>query len=246
MNVSLYQAASAMNAASRWQEVVAQNLGAGSGTGFKKSDVSFAAVQAGMATNATGATNYVIPRAVTGVDFSAGEFRHTDKQTDLAINGTGFFEVQMPDGSTAYTRNGEFQLTATGQLATKQGYLVMSNRGPVQFDASSTEPFSVSADGEISQAGAPLGKLKIVEFDQKGLLQSVGNGVYTANNPALIPKPATAVTIQQGFLESSNVSPMVEMANLMTSMRMFEAGSKAFQMQDDRLDKTIRELTANG
>jgi flagellar basal body rod protein FlgG len=244
MNVSLYQAASAMNAASRWQEVVAENLAAGSVPGFKKRELSFAAVQAGLPANGMSPANHVIPRAISAVNFQFGELRATGSKTDVAIEGAGFFEVQLPDGSFGYTRDGEFHLNGQGQLATKEGYLVLSEAGPVQFDAANPAPFTISPTGEISQGADGKGRLKVVQFEQQNLLRPVGSGLYLADHPGLIPQAATNVTLRQGFLEGANVSPVAEMANLITAMRLFEANSKVFQMQDERLDKAIRELTA--
>ena len=131
MNVSLYQAAAAMNAASRWQELVSENLSAASVPGFKKGELSFAAVQAGLPAHGVSGTHYVIPRATPGVNFQPGEMRATGSKTDVAIEGSGFFEVRLPDGSLAYTRDGEFHLSGEGQLTTKEGYVVLSESGPV-------------------------------------------------------------------------------------------------------------------
>jgi flagellar basal body rod protein FlgG len=245
MNVSLYQAAAAMNAASRWQEVVAENLSASSVPGFKKRELSFSAVQAGVAAQDSSATNYVIPRTTPAVNFRPGELRATGANTDVAIEGAGFFEVRLPDGSLGYTRDGEFQLNAQGQLTTKEGYTVMGDSGPIQFDASNPTPFTIAPTGEISQGSDSKGRLKLVQFGQPELLQPIGNGLFLADNPSLLPQDAAGVTLRQGYLEGANVSPVAEMANLITAMRMFEANQKVFQTQDERLGHAISELSGN-
>src|SRR5690242_5055152 len=129
MNVSLYQAAAAMNANSRWQEVLADNLAGSSIPGSRKQDVSFSAVSAGMAQGLPGlqGANYVMPASNTAVNFQQGTMRPTSLPTDLAIDGPGFFEVQLPNGAHAFTRDGELQLSAQGQLVTKQGYPVLGD-----------------------------------------------------------------------------------------------------------------------
>src|SRR5467141_729580 len=129
MNVSLTQAAAAMSANARWQEVIAENLATSSIPGARKRQLSFSSVEAGLAPG--GITppggSYTIPRAETTINFEQGMTRPTGVATDLAIEGAGFFEVQLPNGSRAFTRDGEFHVNAQGQLATKQGYLVMSD-----------------------------------------------------------------------------------------------------------------------
>src|SRR6266536_6031406 len=129
MNVSLYQAAAAMNANSRWQEVIAENLAGSSIPGSRKQDVSFSAVSAGMAPGLAGlhGGGFVMPMSTATVNFQQGTLRPTTLPTDLAIEGPGFFEVQLPNGSHGFTRDGELQLNAQGQLVTKQGYLVLGD-----------------------------------------------------------------------------------------------------------------------
>src|ERR1051326_3139660 len=133
MNVSLSQAAAAMNANSRWQEVIAENLATSSIPGARRQELTFSAVEAGMAPGAIGTSgvHYMMPAATAGINFQQGTLRPTGTNTDLAIEGSALFEVQMPNGSRAYTRDGEFHISAQGQLVTKQGYTVIRDGGPV-------------------------------------------------------------------------------------------------------------------
>jgi flagellar basal-body rod protein FlgF len=243
MNVSLYQAAAAMNAQARWQEMITQNLSAGFIPGYRKQEMSFAAVQAGLdPTASTSASNYVIPAASPATNFQPGEMRSTNNPLDFAIEGPGFFEVQLPNGTHAYTRDGEFQFNSEGQLVTKQGYLVMGEGGPIQFDPNNATNVTVSATGEISQGDHPKGKLQIVEFSQPQSLQSIGNSCFLANPAVSQPAPAVASLVHQGFIEASNSSPTAQMASLITSMRMFEANQKVLQTQDERMGRVISDL----
>ena len=107
MNVSLYQAAAAMNAQSRWQELITENLASGSVPGFRKQDICFSAIEAGLDPTATGLNNahYVIPAAHTALNLQPGELRSTGNKFDFALEGPGFFEVQLSDGSRHYTRS---------------------------------------------------------------------------------------------------------------------------------------------
>jgi flagellar basal-body rod protein FlgF len=244
MNVSLYQAAAAMNAHARWQELITQNLAAGSVPGYRKQEMSFSTVQAGLDPTATnpGGLNYVIPTTTAATNFQAGESRPTGNLLDFAIDGPGLFEVQLPNGTRAYTRDGEFHLNAQGQLVTKQGYVVLGEGGPLLLDPNSTSPITVSALGEVSQGDQPRGRMRLVEFDQPQLLTSLGQGCFLADKPGAHPNDATASSIHQGFLEASNTSPTAEMASLITAMRMFEVNQRVLQAQDERMGRVITEL----
>jgi flagellar basal body rod protein FlgG len=244
MNVSLYQAAAAMNANSRWQEVIAENLAGSSIPGSRKKDVSFSAVSAGMAPGLAGlnGSGYVMPTSTATVNFQQGTLRPTGLATDMAIEGPGFFEVQLPDGTHGFTRDGELQLNAQGQLVTKQGYLVLGDSGPLQLDPANSSPISVAATGEVSQGGGLKGRIRLVEFGQPGQLTPIGAGCFLATNPGLQPIAAQSSQVRQNFLESANTSPTTEMASLITAMRMFEANQKVMQMQDERMGRVITDL----
>src|SRR4051794_11625679 len=133
MNVSLYQAAAAMNANSRWQELIADNLADSSVPGARKQDVSFSAVEAGLPSGQLGLNGerFVMPAARPSINFTQGEINPTGVATDFAIDGPGFFQVQMPNGDAAFTRDGEFHVSAQGQLTTKRGYLIAGDGGPI-------------------------------------------------------------------------------------------------------------------
>ena len=244
MNVSLYQAAAGMNANARWQEVIAENLAGSTIPGSRKQDISFSAVSAGMAPGISGlgGGGFVMPNTTATFNFQQGTLRPTGLPTDLAIEGPGFFEVQLPNGKHAFSRDGELQFNALGQLATKQGYLVLGDGGPIQLDQANSTPITISASGEISQNGALKGRIRLVEFNQPNLLKPVGHGCFVASDPHSLPLGAQGSRLRQGFLESANTSPTTEMASLITSMRMFEANQKVMQMQDDRMGRVITEL----
>jgi flagellar basal body rod protein FlgG len=244
MNVSLYQAAAAMNANSRWQEVIAQNLAGSSIPGSRKLDISFSGVPASNFPGVPGinGSTYVMPSSTTSINFQQGSLRPTGLPTDLAIEGPGFFEVQLPNGTHAFSRDGELQLNAQGQLVTKQGYLVLGDSGPVQLDPANSTPISISGTGEVSQGGGLKGRIRLVEFSQPNQLKPIGGGCFLAASPQLLPTPAQSSQLRQGFLEGANTSPTTEMASLITAMRMFEANQKVMQTQDDRMGRVITDL----
>jgi flagellar basal-body rod protein FlgF len=246
VNVSLYQAASALNANARWQEVISENMASSSIPGFKKQDISFAAVQAGLLSPTTAGSKanarpLLLPTPRNNINFSPGEIRRTDRNTDFAIDGTGFFEVQLPNGTNGYTRDGEFKVNAQGELVTKQGYLVLGEGGAIQLDRTGSVAVSVAPDGTVSQGGQIRGKLSVVSFNDPNLLTPAGGGLYTANDPALQTSD-TKGTVRQGFLEGANTSTVMEMANLINVMRAYEANQRVVQLQDERMGRTISEL----
>jgi flagellar basal-body rod protein FlgF len=246
MNVSLYQAAAALNANSRWQEVIAENLASSSIPGFRKQEISQAAVQAGLMpagslNSPKSAHFFSIPKATTSTSFATGDMQNTGDNNNVAIEGKGFFQVRLPNGNIASTRDGEFQMNAKGQLVTNQGYPVMGEGGPIQLSPAGAGPLSIAADGTVSQGTETKGKLKLTDFDKPELLTQIGGAYFLANDTKLKPQPASG-TLRQGYLEGANTSSVGEMANMMTAMRAFEANQHVIQIQDDRLGKVISEL----
>jgi len=233
-----------MNATERWQDLVADNLSSASIPGARQKEISFSSVQAGMAPSVAGfgGSSYEIPFAGATTNFSQGELKATGDNMDFALEGPGFFAVQLPGGATSYTRDGEFKLNNQGELTTKQGYAVMGSGGPIRLDPSNPAPVSVSVDGQVSQGSEVKGKLAITEFSNIKAV-SQGTGGYFEANAQAVPKPAAATNVRQGFVEASNTSPTLAMASLITASRMFETNQKVMQMQSDRMTKTITDLS---
>ena len=247
MNVSLFQAGAALDANSRWQEIIAENLASGAVPGYKKQQLSIAAVQAGLmpggVSGGSSAPMFVLPKATTTVNFASGQMKATGVATDVAIEGKGFFAVQLPGGTTGYTRDGEFEMNSQGQLVTKEGYPVLGSgqSGAIQLNPRDPTPISISASGQINQGATSRGQLTVAEFNKPELLTQVGSNYFVAKDPALQMQPSAA-KVRQGYLEGSNSSTVLEMASLMTAMRGFEANQHIIQIQDDRLGKTIADL----
>jgi flagellar basal body rod protein FlgG len=246
MNVSMYQAAAAMNAQARWQEVISSNLAASSVPGFKRDEVAFSAIEAGymQADGPNGRLPFQMPQVSTGFNLLPGEFRRTGNNLDVAIDGPGFFEVQMPNGQLAYTRDGQFGLNASGQVVTKDGYLVMGDGGPLQIDLGLGENLEFSPTGEASQGREVRGRLRVVEFNEPQALQRAG-GYFLAGAPGLEANALADISIRPETIEAANTSPMTEMTSLITAMRLFETNSRLLQMEDQHLERTVRELSPN-
>ena len=245
MDVSLYQSAAAMNATERWQDMISENLAAASTPGTRKQDITFSSVEASQAAG-TGGASCAIPSATTTLNFEPGELRPGGPM-DFAIEGKGFFTVQLPDGQRGYTRDGDFHLNATGQLVTKSGALVMGDSGPLQFDPNNSSPINVSATGEVSQANLSggtdqKGNLQITEFKKPQLLTMAAGGSFIATDPAAQPFASSDSKVRQGYVEAANTSPTLEMSGLITAMRMFETNQKVMSMQSDRMSRVITDL----
>ena len=250
MNVSLYQAASALNAMDRWQETIAENLASASVPGFKKQDFSFAAKEAGLLPGSTNAATgtpkgshaLLMPSGSATTNFQPGEFRMTGVKTDVAIDGRGFFEVQLPNGQSVLTRDGEFHVSSQGQLVTKEGFTVNGEGGPIQIDPNNHTELSISASGEVSQGADSKGRLKVSDVNNPRLLTRMSGGYFMASDPDAKLTPATGASLRQGFIETGNTSVVMEMANLMTAMRTFEANQRMAQIHDERLGRAINDL----
>jgi flagellar basal-body rod protein FlgF len=239
MDVSLYQAAAAMNATARWQDLISENLAAASIPGARKQEISFSDVQA----NALGSQNLNIPTVSTVTNFKTGELCPTGDSMDFALEGPGFFTVQTPNGQHAYTRDGEFRLNAKGQLVNNEGYLVLGGSGPLQFNPNSSDPITISAKGDVSQGSEIKGKIQITEFQHPEKLVPLGTGSFGSDDQGdAQPMTAVSTQVRQGFIEAANMSPTTEMASLITAMRMFESNQKVLQMQSDRMSRIITDL----
>jgi flagellar basal-body rod protein FlgG len=183
-----------------------------------------------------------MPLAGTSTNFQAGEMRSTGVSTDLAIEGNAFFDVQLADGTHAYTRDGEFRVDTQGQLVNKQGLPILGTNGPIQLNPRNASPITVAGNGQISQGGNVVGRLKLAEFDDPRVLVPTGGGCFVVSDPAIQPGASTTSTVHQGFVESSNAVPVQEMGDLISAMRFYEANQKVAQMADDRANRLISDV----
>ncbi len=249
MNVSLFQAAAALEANMQRQQMIAENLAASSVPGFKKRDMAFSAVQAKMFNGALDEASkrelqFLMPSFQSHVNFSQGTLQPTGVSSDIAIDGPGFLAVQGQNGQTHFTRDGTLRPNRDGVLSTKEGHPVLGIGGPIQLDPNNANPISISTGGDVSQGGLPLGRIRLVNFDEPSKLQSVGNGYFSAGTMTPREADPAKTSLRQGFLEGANTTPMQEMAELMQTIRHFEANQRLMQMHDDRTGKIIQELTS--
>jgi len=174
------------------------------------------------------------------IDYSQGSLMMTENPFDLALENSGFFEVETPNG-VRYTRNGSFTRNGMGDLVTLQGYRVLDESG-AHINLDEEAEFSVSAAGKIFVNGKEMAKLSIVDFaDKRTELGREGHNLYYAK-PNVEPVQAVKTTIKQGFLESSNASVVDSMVEMIRFQRNYEANQKSVQSEDETLTKAVNDV----
>ena len=249
MNISIQQAASALQAYEQWHETIASNMSAASVPGFKRSTFSLKAEETGAADPADISTdnatlkNYLIPKGEVHLDHSRGLIKHTGQPTDIAIGAEGYFELVLGDGSSAFTRDGEFRVNEQGELVNKQGYKVLGTGGPIQFNEDTGNNFDIAPDGTISENGVDTGeKLLAVNIDDKSKLIPLDGNFVLREDDAGEASERDDPNFQQKYVEQSNVSAIHEMTRMIHVMRSFEANHHVIKQHDQRLGKVINEL----
>jgi flagellar basal-body rod protein FlgF len=234
-------------ALSRELDVVANNLANTDTTGYKADGSLFEEYLSSAARGERGLpVSYVRDRA-TWVDMSRGPIQHTGNPLDLAIDGKAFFAVQTPRG-VRYTRNGTFQLDASGQIVTADGDTVLGDGGPIKLQPTDSQ-ISISRDGIISvRVGASnvdtqRGKLRLVRFANLRQLQKDGGGMFNYVGSGQ-PQDATKSSVIQGALEKSNVRGVVEMSRMIEISRSYMQVAKILTLQSDLGQTAIDKLAA--
>lgn len=242
--------------------VISNNVANASTVGFKKGRAVFEDLLYQTVNQAGGvsATNTRLPNGLelgagtkvvsTQKNFSQGNMLTTDNSLDLMIEGPGFFEIQMPDGNTAYTRNGQFTLDDTGQMVTSgQGFVLQ----PAVVIPDNATSITVSQEGEVSVKipGNPenqvVGQLNMSDFINPSGLDPIGQNLYLETGASGAPVQGVASvdgmgTIRQGALETSNVNVTEELVNLIESQRVYEMNSKVISAVDQMLSYANQNL----
>jgi flagellar basal-body rod protein FlgG len=241
--------------------VTANNLANVSTTGFKKGRAVFEDLlyQNVRQVGSAGSQDTQLPSGLslgTGARVVATEKIHTQgnmqvtgNSLDMAINGRGFFQVLLPDGTTGYTRDGSFQVNAQGELVTSAGYTVQ----PSITIPDGAQSVSIGTDGVVSvqlagqPAPAQVGSVQLVDFINTAGLQPRGENLLlesAASGPAQTGTPGLngLGSIQQGSLESSNVNVVEELVSMIETQRAYEMNSKAISTTDQMLEYLTSRL----
>lgn len=251
---SLYTAATGMIAQQTQIDTTSNNIANVNTIGYKKNRAEFADLMyqtmeyAGTSTSTTTKSPTGIevglgvrPTAITKL-FGQGYFKETGNNLDMVIAGDGFFQIQLPDGTTAYTRNGAFKLDAEGNVVNSDGYLLVPG---ITVPEDATQ-ISVGVDGTISvlqpgnQEMNNIGQIELANFINPAGLHALGdnNFINTSSSGEVIigvPGLNGMGQIRQGFVEMSNVKLVEEMTDLITGQRAYEANSKAVTTSDEML-----------
>jgi flagellar basal-body rod protein FlgG len=252
MNLSLYSAASGMESQQLNLNVIANNLANVNTSGFKRSKIDFQDLLYQKPRNSgaeTGGGN-IVPTGVevgngarvaaTSKVFTQGQLNATGEKLDVAIQGDGFFEVQRADGTIAYTRDGSFKLSPTGQVVTNDGLPILNGFQPVP---PGTTSISIADTGEVTFEG-PGGnqtfRMTLTRFANASGLRSLGGNLYEETTASGTPEQGSPGengfgTVLQGYTEGSNVNVVEEMVNLIVAQRAYEINSKSIQTSDEML-----------
>ncbi len=236
-------------------DVIANNLANVNTTGFKRSKIEFQDLlyETTRAPGAQASNDTQVPTGIqmghgsrvvaTSKVFTEGELTQTTEQLDLAINGDGFFQVQMPDGSLAYTRDGGLKRSATGQVTTSDGLPLQGGFQPIPVG---TTGITISTTGQVtmtSASGTTNFQVQLVRFTNPSGLNSIGGNLYTESLASGTPETGTPGengygTVQQGYLEMSNVKVVQEMVNMIVAQRAYEVNSKSVQSADEMMQES--------
>lgn len=253
---SLWIAKTGLDAQQTQLDVISNNLANVNTSGFKRSRAVFEDLlyQTMRQPGANSSQQTNLPTGLqigTGVRpvateriFSQGNLQQTSNSLDVAINGQGFIQVQMPDGSTAYTRDGSLHLDNQGQVVTSSGYPIL----PAITVPTNAQSITIGNDGTVSvtQAGqaAPtqVGALQLANFINPAGLEARGENLYTETQSSGSPSTNTPGsngigTLQQGYVETSNVNVVEELVNMIQTQRAYEINSKAVETSDQMLQR---------
>jgi len=242
--------------------VISNNLANSSTVGYKKSRAVFEDLlyqnyrQPGTqsSANTTLPTGLMVGTGVkvtgTQKSFTQGTIQITDNALDMAINGRGFFEVLLPDGTSAYSRNGQFALDETGQIVSGGNGYVLQPAITIPQDATSV---TIGADGSVSvtQTGSPtptiVGTVQLVDFINPLGLQPIGENLFTESGSSGAPTTGTPGlaglgSLLSGSLESSNVSVVEELVGMIETQRAYEMNAKVISAVDDMLSYVNQAL----
>lgn len=222
-------------------DVIANNMANINTSGYKSQNLHFAEYVMPIADSGAfepqdSKVSYV-DMFTTRTNFEHGSINTTGNEFDLALNSEGFFAVQLPDGTEAYTRNGSFRTDATGQLITTEGTPVLTDGGPITFSVEDGI-VEIAADGTIATNLGIRGKLKVVDFEDVRKLEKIGQTMFKGDDP----QPAAEVRMVQGAVENSNVYGITEVTRLIEVTRAYDSTSKVVKDLDELRQQAISVL----
>lgn len=236
----LYSAATAMNVADQRHQVVAQNLAHLNMPGYRRSVAHQQNFESSMDKASQGKFQFDLlgtSLVSSEVDFTPGRYEQTGRKLDVALHGDGFFTIDA-DGQELYTRNGAFQTDQDGRLITSDGYPLVGENGQLVIPpGASPAQLSISKDGTAAIGEQVIGKLRIVNFTNPKQLEQRGVTLFAA--PDGVDPEASDAVVEQGAREHSNVTPVLEMVELIAINRSHDAAQKAMNALNEVIKKRI-------
>lgn len=218
-------------------DTIANNIANMNTPGFRPDEVKFETVLA----DAGGRNAAFASSGETYISRQPGDLTLTGNPLDLAIGGEGWFSLETPAG-TVYTRDGRFQMNASGALQSVRGYSVLdAGGGPITLDPKAG-PVEVGQDGGIIQGGKRVGAIGLFLLSRDAKLTRYDNSAVQSSLPGGAVEDLTTNTIRQGYVEGSGVSPVVEMTRLIEVSRAFDNVAAAAQESDSKTDEAIRTI----
>ena len=261
MNLALWSAKTGLDAQNTQMAIIANNLANANTTGYKSQRAAFQdlmyqnvrQVGAQSTQNTQYSTGLTLGTGVrivaTEANYSQGSSTTTNNPLDLQISGRGFFQITLPDGSLAYTRDGSFTMDNQGNVVTASGYPIQ----PAITIPVGTQSVTVGSDGAVTAVSAAgkttqIGQVQLADFINAQGLQNIGNNLVIESAASGSPQTGTAGsnglgTIQQGSLETSNVNTVTELVNMIECQRAYEMNSKAITTTDQMLEYLTTNLT---
>ncbi len=255
MKRGLYTASTGMTTQMQRMDVISNNLANVNTTGYKRDDAAIRSFDDVLLermndpsdksyfNNKVGEIGFGVTIDQVTTDFTTGSHLITESPLDFAIEGDGFFVVDVPqkDGTSEkfYTRNGSFNLSLDGYLVTSDNYQVQGQNGPINLSEYGTIP-SVSSTGEIVVNGEVIDQLQFVAFEDNSTLRKINDDYYSTTDESVLANPTGK--IRQGYVESSNVNSVQEMVELIAISRNYESNQKVIQTQDTIMSKVANDI----
>ena len=225
-------------------DIIAHNLANVNTAGYKRRVNDFTkAMMSQKSASADGAEGTVTLQ--TTLDFSQGNLIETGRSLDMALYGSGFFVIETPHGPL-YTRNGAFRVNPNGQIVDLAGRTVAGDAGPLTVPPSvDLSQITISGDGRIMTADGPIGKFKLVDFqEQQNKLVPAGLNCYQSPMD-ITPVPASNIVVKQGFQEGSNVQLVEELVDMIMVSRLYEANMKSIS-KNSEASKSLLDVAMSG
>lgn len=248
----LYTAATGMITQYKKMDTISNNLANINTTGYKQDGVVTEAFPQILTKKVNDSTDVSSARSIGKMSLGTtvnrvytnheqGSFQETDEPLNAALQGQGFFTVQVEgengQAEERYTRDGSFQLSPKGTLLTNDGKTVLGNQGSIQI---SGKDINIDKEGRIFADNIYIDTLQITNFEDLSTLRKIGDNLYASTDESV--KSDFTGQVQQGFLEASNVNSVKEMVEMINIMRTYEANQKVLQTEDQALGKAVNEV----